>query len=668
MKKKTTKTNWLGRFSIKTKLFFIVMVAAAAPVVLGTIMAVRSFNETATLEKLSRGIRMTGLIQELRHQLADHRQAWKTFQKGAGAKDTIDATDSKVENLMVRGEQLNEEFGREFQVYEMWREARSQWNKILDIKKSVAVGQDVTQPTGHTDLIKHLLTISQTVSLNAGLILDSDPKTLYMILAQVQELPTLMRTTNEARYWGAMILLDKKVIAKFGKDLITSVGQINMNIHRMVQHLSGAEKLDPEFKARVDAIRGEAKKRYDEMHKALIEEMLVAKDYRISHTQYTGYFERFLKSVSEIATMLQSEILLSVEKRTRNQKIATALIIGSIVGSLVIVFVMMLLVVRSIARPIEAAVERVRDIAEGDGDLTQRLEAESEDEIGRLSGWLNKFIGNIEVIISNLHKTSSKLTTSSGVLNETSQNLSSNSEQVSQQSSVIAASATQMNQNLQVLTSAVEEMSISVSEVARKATEAAKVAGDANATAAETNIIVKELGENARDIGKVIEAISSIAAQTNLLALNAAIEAAGAGEAGKGFAVVASEVKELARQTSESSEEIKNKIATIQTSTEKTIQAIEKISGVIGKVNDISTAIASAVEEQSITSKEIASNITQISGASGEVTRNINGISTSARSGAEDAGKTSKLSSELKAAAEGVSQIVGKFRISDTAA
>jgi methyl-accepting chemotaxis protein len=666
MKNKRTM-SWLGNFTIKTKLFFIVAVAAITPVVLGTMMAVQSFSETARLERLNKGLRLTDVIRSLRHQLAEHRQAWKTLQKGAGTKEAIDAIDPKVEQLLAAGDIMNEEFGREVMIYDSWKKSREQWNNILELKKAVAPGQDVTQSTGHTPLIKHLLGISQEIALNAGLILDSDAKTQYMVFGHVQELPTLMRSSNEARYWGTMILLDKNLMKKFGKDLINSLGEMSMNMNRLVQHLTGAQKTDPEFKTRFAPVMEGLKKHSEKARSVLINEMLVVSTYKVTPQEYAGYFTTLLNAVNDLGDKLHTEIITSVEKRLKQQKVASTLILASLIGSLAIVFLLMVLVVRSIAKPIEAAVTRVRDIAEGDGDLTQRLNADSKDEIGYLSGWLNTFIGNIEKIVSNLHKTSSKLTSSSSVLNETSQNLSSNSEQVSQQSSVIAASATQMNQNLQVLTSAVEEMSISVSEVARKATEAAKVANDANSTAVETNSIVKELGTNAKDIGKVIDTISTIAAQTNLLALNAAIEAAGAGEAGKGFAVVASEVKELARQTSESSEEIKTKIATIQASTERTIMAIEKIASVISKVNDISTAIASAVEEQSITSKEIASNITQISTASGEVTRNINGISSSARSGADDAGRTSRLSTELKAAAEGVSEIVGKFRVSEAA-
>ncbi|MCE9500345.1 MAG: methyl-accepting chemotaxis protein, partial [Leptospira sp.] len=158
-----------------------------------------------------------------------------------------------------------------------------------------------------------------------------------------------------------------------------------------------------------------------------------------------------------------------------------------------------------------------------------------------------------------------------------------------------------------------------------------------------------------------------IASQTKLLALNAAIEAAGAGEAGKGFAVVASEVKELARQSSESSEEIKLKISAIQTSTEKVIDAIADITRIIGQVNEINGAIASAVEEQAITTKEIAANIGQTSTASNDVAKNISEISKAAQGGAVDASQAFRLADSLQGLSGNLTGIVNQFKISNTA-
>ncbi len=243
---------------------------------------------------------------------------------------------------------------------------------------------------------------------------------------------------------------------------------------------------------------------------------------------------------------------------------------------------------------------------------------------------------------------SQKIISSSDELNEASQSLSTGTEELSQQSVSISSSSNQMSQNLTIVASSVEQMSMSIGEVTKQAVEAAKVAEEANSTSANTNNLVKELGDNASEVGIVTEAIAEIADQTNLLALNAAIEAAGAGDAGKGFAVVASEVKELARKVSESADDIKKRIIRIQDNTKLTVEAIENISTVISQLNEINTMIATAMEQQSITTKEIASNVTQAATGANEVTKNIEGVSIVAKDGAQSAEKLFTLVKELE--------------------
>src|SRR5271166_3774606 len=154
-------------------------------------------------------------------------------------------------------------------------------------------------------------------------------------------------------------------------------------------------------------------------------------------------------------------------------------------------------------------------------------------------------------------------------------------------------------------------MNVTIGEIAKNATEAARVAGEAVDAADSANQTVSRLGDSSVEIGKVIEVITSIAQQTNLLALNATIEAARAGDAGKGFAVVANEVKELAKQTAKATEEIKQKISVIRENTGGAVEAIGGIKGVIDKISQISTEIATAVEEQSATTSEMARNVTE---------------------------------------------------------
>jgi len=299
----------------------------------------------------------------------------------------------------------------------------------------------------------------------------------------------------------------------------------------------------------------------------------------------------------------------------------------------------------------------------GAGDFTRSIDIRDNTETGRVLESLQIMNTNISGLVFQMTETGKNVNSGAKILADASQNLSSGIEQISQQTASISSASNQMNQNLQVVSSAVEEMSISIGEVATKASDGARVSKEAATIAKETQGLVRDLGTGAANIGKVIEIIAKIAEQTNMLALNASIEAAGAGEAGKGFAVVASEVKELAKQTAASSEDIKKQIQAIQKSTDETITAIGNITGIINRVNEGNASIASAVEEQSMTTKEIASNVNQISSASGEINKNISGISLAVTDSAKDAHKISELSSELKRLSDFLSSTVQEFRV-----
>lgn len=322
---------------------------------------------------------------------------------------------------------------------------------------------------------------------------------------------------------------------------------------------------------------------------------------------------------------------------------------------------MFFMIIRSVTGPLNLGVQRVSDLAQGEGDLTKRIDLKTNDELGVLGGWIDKFIEKIHDNVVLIDTAATTVAGNAKQLNEASQSVSSGTEEMSMQSQRIASASTQMAQNLQNVSAAIEEMSITVQEVAKKANDAAVVANEAASTAQVTDEVVSELERSAMEIGKVIDSIASIAAQTNLLALNAAIEAAGAGDAGKGFAVVAQEVKQLARQAGQSSEEIKNKILGIQTSSRKTAETITKIKNVIQTINEISSAIASAVEEQSITSREVSSNIAQTATAANEVTKNIEGIGTAARSSSVDASNANALAVELDSLARELAAVVNQF-------
>jgi len=384
--------------------------------------------------------------------------------------------------------------------------------------------------------------------------------------------------------------------------------------------------------------------------------------YMLSTARYgTGKALQAISAIIKYQESLNKMRYQQVENAIRN---ATAIMLGISAAALLIALLLASTLSRGITRPLNQVVERVKDIAEGEGDLTKRIELNSGDELSVLASWMNRFIENLNSDIGKVSTETSGAARSIEELSSNAQGVAAASEEVSQQAQAISTAAQQMNQGSQVISSAIEEMSISVAEVARKAGDASRISSEANILAEQTAAVAKVLEESAQGITRVVELISGIAAQINLLALNAAIEAASAGEAGRGFAVVASEVKELAEQASNATDEIKQKVNEMQSSTGEAVTSIDQIKTVISQVDEIGSAIASSVEEQSITSREIAGNVNQSSTAIQEVTKNIKGTVIAIQDSAKGIEQISNLVSGMESQLKNLNSVAGKFKTS----
>jgi methyl-accepting chemotaxis protein len=341
-------------------------------------------------------------------------------------------------------------------------------------------------------------------------------------------------------------------------------------------------------------------------------------------------------------------------KSTRWTAIIVALLgLGLLIG-------MAIPMVRSILGPIRR-IGKVIDALDH-GDLTERSNITSTDELGTMAQGLDRTLDKLRDSMTTIAKDSDALATASTELAAVSGEIAAAVDNTDRQSASAATEADEISRNVQSVAAGSEEMGLSIREISRNAAEAAQVASIAVGEAARATETIRKLGESSAEIGNVIKLITSIAEQTNLLALNATIEAARAGDAGKGFAVVASEVKDLAQETARATEDIGSRVNAIQQDTSGAVEVINRISEVIAQINDFQTTIASAVEEQTATTGEMSRSIGEVAAGSSRIASNITDVSSASQATVSGVNQTREASEEVSRTAEELRTLVGAFK------
>ena len=390
---------------------------------------------------------------------------------------------------------------------------------------------------------------------------------------------------------------------------------------------------------------------------------------------------------STAANQLKATQIATETASSSLQSSSNILIVGVLVA-LALGIIASFVITRSIIIPINECVVFTGPMAKGDfsHDVPDCLRKRG-DEMGDLARAFNTLVENTRNLLrevtsgvqtiaassTELSAVSSQTTNAVKAMSEKTCTVAAAAEEASANTVSVAASMEQTSTNLASVAAATEEMSATVGEIAANSEKARVISGQATAQAASVSALMQQLGVSANEIGKVTETIAAISSQTNLLALNATIEAASAGDAGRGFAVVANEIKELARQTAKATENIKDKISGVQSSTDSAITGIEKISAVINDVGTLIVSIAAAIEEQSSVTQSVANNINQASigvkdanvrtaqtaSVSKTMARDLTGINTSVaeiRQGGENVLAStvglSKVAEQLKATAD----------------
>ena len=380
---------------------------------------------------------------------------------------------------------------------------------------------------------------------------------------------------------------------------------------------------------------------YNTKYRTLITALIDAThDFQKTHTDYINtskillaLLEEFEKSGAEIVAH-EVDIITKIQQETENSMMFT--VIFGVIAAIIFSY----LLLRAILIPLTTITNRLKDIAHGDGDLTQRIDIRSQDEIGVLASEFDRFIDNIHNLVKQVSTRSSSMEASMNNMQSIAEETSDKVAQQQEQTDMIASSITQMSSAGREIANNTVQAATAANEAEDLSQQAQKTVGEAISTInvlsgeiQDAASVISNLEDEVNQIVSVLNVIVGIAEQTNLLALNAAIEAARAGEHGRGFAVVADEVRGLASRTQQSTEEIQQMIERLKTGSQQAVevmarssdqslstvqqsevvqQALNQISASVAQINEINQLVASASEEQSCVSEEMNTSIQQI--------------------------------------------------------
>lgn len=669
---------------IRTKLLAVILLPLLFLGVLASGIVYNSWTITQEMDKIQNLTRFAGRISALVHETQKERGATAGYL-GSGSEEFKNRLLKQRELTNTRRSELDafmqsfdpNQFGTDFA--EQLELGFVQLGSLDSQRKAITAGQ---LPAGKA--------IGYYTKMN-GLLLDSIGRAALVtpdgeLAVQINAYSAFLKSKERAG-------IERAVISNtFAKD---SFGP------GMYEKFIGLVAIQDSFLGEFKNIAlPEAKEFYEEkLASPLVTQVEEFREIAIQNAAQGGFgqdagvwFDTITKKINllkEVDDYLAVQLLDNANAKAANAWAFLYVVAGISVLLSVFTGLIGLLAVKSVLGRIESVKSHINEIAEGEGDLTQRLEV-SNDELGKLAGCFNTLLEKIETVVVAIAETSGELAVSSDELLETANTLITGANESKMQSSTISAASEELSASMQQsaqstgevssgvsnISTSIEDITKTISEIEAHVKQASEIVQTATQRVEGGNVQIGQLGNAAQEIGDVMDVIQDIAEQTNLLALNATIEAARAGEAGKGFAVVATEVKELAKQTATATEGIRERVLSMQACTEETIGAMSDIDKVINEITDVSNIIADSVAKQSSCVGAISSNVYQSSAAtkamatganesaiaSREIAMNVTGIDTQLSETLEGANSTKQTGDKVALLAGTLIDQVSQFK------
>ncbi len=657
---------------IRTKLLLLVMVPLCAMMAQGVIEWVGSYRQSQQSQLLLQTAKLSEQISNLVHELQKERGRTAGFlgsqgkQFGSELTAQHQSTDEKYQSLLtvIQTYPVDQVSDRIRQRLETAVQTSKQINQIRQQVQS----QQIDTPKAiayYTQLNSQMLTVVQSMA---------DQSTTGSIATQLAANLYLQKTKENAGIERALLS------NAFAADQFNPVifRRFVGNLAQQQAFMHEFENLaTPKMQSVFDQVSADASFARVEHYRQLA---MVKSDTGQFGVRPSDWFDTITQKINQLKSAEDQIAQLINEQVTQINNHASTLMYKALflnLGLTLLTILMGIWAYRSINTPIREMTHRMQDIAEGDGDLTQRVDDGRKDELGVMAGFFNQFVQKIQDTVKHVAQATQEVASAATEIAATSEQMSTSLSH-------------QRSQNAQVA-SAVEQLSASVMEIANRTTTLSTHASSSGQTAREGNQVVdntvnqiqqiasivneassqmQELGDRSQDIGVVIRVINDIAEQTNLLALNAAIEAARAGQHGRGFAVVADEVRKLAERTTNATGEVTQLITAIQSQTQNAIEHMGQGTGLVDEgvraASSAGEALTRIVDDTSQVDNlvsSIAAATEQQSTATQEITRSIESISSASEQSNQAASQAATAAQQLSRRAESLQVMVNQFKI-----